>query len=79
VLGQRLKTWLGAKDAGDITMSQAYAGAPLTLHHFTRKEVTGLLEAAGFAVREVLAVGDDGREARGAAVYGWLVASGRPA
>ena len=39
VLGQRLKTLIGRADAGDITMPQAYAGAPLTLHHFTRGEV----------------------------------------
>lgn len=73
VFGQRLKTGFGKKDAGDITMSQAYGGAPLTLHHFTRTEVLGLLEAAGFGVREVLAIGDDGPEARGSGVYGWLV------
>jgi hypothetical protein len=77
VLGQRVKTMLGREDAGDITMPQAYAGAPLTLHHFTRREVEGMLEGAGFAVREVLAVGDDGRGARGRRVYGWLVMAER--
>jgi SAM-dependent methyltransferase len=35
--------------AGDVTMPQAYAGAPLTLRHFGRREATGLLRAAGFA------------------------------
>lgn len=73
VLGQRWKSLVGKPDAGDITMSQAYAGAPLTLHHFTLPEVTHLLGAAGFAVREALAVGDDGTPAAGSRVYGWLV------
>jgi SAM-dependent methyltransferase len=73
VLVQRLQTLLGRPSAGDITMPQAYAGAPLTLHHFTRGELVGMLEEAGFAMREVLAVGDDGKAARGTSVYGWLV------
>ena len=77
VLGQRLRTWLGRPTAGDITMPQAYGGAPLTLHHFTRREIVRLLEAASFAVREVMAVGIDGNPAAGSRVYGWLVATGR--
>ncbi len=72
VLGQRWKTLLGRADAGDVTMSQAYGGAPLTLHHFTPRGATQLLEGAGFAVLGTLAVGDDGRPARGPRVYGWL-------
>lgn len=71
-LGQWWRTVLGRPDAGDITMSQAYGGAPLTLHHFNRREVVGLLETAGFAVREVLPVGTDGRPAKGWATYGFL-------
>jgi len=78
VLGQRWKTLLASATAGDITMSQAYGGAPLTLHHFTQREVTGLLEAAGFAVRELFAIGDDGQPATGSRVYGWLVWAERP-
>lgn len=77
VLGQRWHSLVGSASAGDITMSQHYGGAPLTLHHFTPSEVTRLLEGAGFAVRELLAVGDDGKEARGSRVYGWLVAADR--
>jgi SAM-dependent methyltransferase len=77
VLAQRLQTFLGHTDAGDITMPQAYAGAPLTLHHFTRGELVGMLEEADFAVREVLAIGDDGKPAHGANVYGWLVTAER--
>ena len=50
VLGQRVKTLLGRADAGDITMPQAYGGAPLTLHHFTRRGGDGMLENGG--VRE---------------------------
>ncbi|WP_439620864.1 class I SAM-dependent DNA methyltransferase [Gemmata sp.] len=78
VLAQRWKTLVGSTSAGDITMSQAYGGAPLTLHHFTQREVLGLLEAAGFAVRDVFATGDDGRPATSTRVYGWLVLSERP-
>jgi len=76
-LVQRVKTLLGYASAGDISMPQPYAGAPLTLHHFTRAELIGMLETAEFAVRDVLAVGDDGKPARGASVYGWLVMAER--
>ncbi len=77
VLGQRVKTLLGRADAGDITMPQAYAGAPLTLHHFTQGEAVGILESAGFAVKEVLAIGDDGKQVKRSTVYGWLIQSER--
>jgi SAM-dependent methyltransferase len=73
VLAEHLQTLLGRPSAGDITMPQAYAGAPLTLHHFTQGEIVRMLEDAEFAVREVLAVGDDGKPAMGSRVYGWLV------
>jgi len=78
VLGQRWKTLLGGANAGDITMSQAYGGAPLTLHHFTQREATALLEDAGFVVREVLAIGDDGTPASASRIYGWLTMCERP-
>ncbi|HSQ58758.1 MAG TPA: methyltransferase domain-containing protein, partial [Gemmata sp.] len=78
VLSQRVKTILGRGDAGDITMPQAY-GSPLTLHHFTRRETIRLLKTAGFAVGEVMPVGDDGQPARGSRVYGWLVRGERAA
>ena len=77
MLSQRIKTLLGQIDAGDITMPQAYEGAPLTLHHFTRREVSGMLEEAGFVVREVVAVGDDGKPARRSRAYGWLMMAER--
>jgi hypothetical protein len=73
VLGQRVKSLLGRADAGDITMPQAYGGAPLTLHHFTRHELVRMLQDAGFAVREEMAIGDDGKAAKGSRVYGWLI------
>lgn len=73
VFVQRLKALMGRSDVGDITMSQAYGGAPLTLHHFTQREVRRLLEAAGFAVRDVVALGTDGRQAVGSNIYGWLL------
>jgi SAM-dependent methyltransferase len=73
VLGQRIKTLVGRRDAGEITMPQAYAGAPLTLHHFTRGKIVGMLESAGFVVREVMPVGENGGMAKRSAMYGWLI------
>jgi hypothetical protein len=78
VTAQRLKTLFGRATAGDIPMSQAYGGAPLTLHHFTRGSAVGMLEAAGFAVTEVRAVGTEGEPAGGSRVYGWLFLVERP-
>jgi hypothetical protein len=77
VWAQRLKTLLGRATAGDITMPQAYGGAPLTLHHFTRGKVLSALEGVGFVVREVCAVGVDGEPARNTWVYGWLIRADR--
>jgi SAM-dependent methyltransferase len=79
VFVHRLRTLFGRTGAGDITMPQAYGGAPLTLHHFTRREATGLLDAAGFAVAEVRGVGTGGEPARGSQSYGWLIHAQRPA
>jgi SAM-dependent methyltransferase len=61
---QRLRTLLGRPDAGDVTMPQAYGGAALTLHHFTRRGAVRLLESAGFRVVEVVPLGVDGAPAR---------------
>ena len=70
--------WQAAKSvvgqAGDVTMPQAYGGAPLTLHHFTRRECRRLLEENGFSVREVMALGADGKNERSLwRTYGWLM------
>lgn len=46
--------------SGDVTMPQAYGGAPLTLHHFGRGEAVRVLADAGFRVLEVLPVGING-------------------
>ena len=73
VARERLKSLMGSATAGDITMPQAYGGAPLTLHHFTRREAEAVLQEAGFAVREVQAIGADGAPAKGSWVYGWLM------
>jgi SAM-dependent methyltransferase len=45
------------KERGDRTMPQAYGGAELTLHHFTRAEIGRELRRAGFAIREFKPVG----------------------
>lgn len=78
VLGQRLRNFLAPARAGDIAMSQAYGGAPLTLHHFTRRIAERLVDSMGFRVKEVSAVGTDGRPSRGGNVYGWLLLAERP-
>ena len=55
----RLGRGLGkrGKEKGDRTMPQAYGGAELTLHHFTRDEINRELRHLGFAVREFKPVG----------------------
>ena len=79
VAAQRLKTVLGSATAGDIAMSQAYGGAPLTLHHFTRRIAVRMLEAAGFTLKEVQAIGTGGAPATGSRIYGWLLLGERGA
>jgi ubiquinone/menaquinone biosynthesis C-methylase UbiE len=73
VLGQRWKWLTRHPDAGDLTMPQSYGGAPLTLHHFTRREAVHLLKDAGFTVREVLGLGITGLPASRSQIYGWLL------
>jgi SAM-dependent methyltransferase len=71
----------GWRGTGDLTMSQAYAGAPLTLHHFTRRTAAELLREAGFHVRDVSALGTDGRRARWPVLfraYGYLLLADVP-
>ncbi len=70
---------------GDITMSQAYGGAPLTLYHFRKVEIVELLRNAGFVVRELRPVGlsETGRLANawllpGLRAYGYLLAADKP-
>lgn len=67
-------------EPGDRTMPQHYAGAELTLHHFTRREALGLLAAAGFRVTAVEAVGVAGPlpapwRLRSVRAYGYLIAA----
>ena len=77
LVSERLKSILGRPDAGEITMPQAYGGAPLTLHHFTRSEIVGLLGATGFVVKEIMAIGVEGEPVDGSRIYGWLVMAER--
>lgn len=78
--GQAWKTLAGAADAGDVTMPQAYAGAPLTLHHFTRSEALRLLTDAGFRVLQEHPVTEAGGPAGPPAwrAYGYLFAAEKP-
>jgi hypothetical protein len=74
-----LKGWLNA----DITSPQAYGGAPLTIHHFTKAEAVKLLTAAGFRILDVTAVGTAGELRQPwllqmLRAYGWLIAAERP-
>jgi SAM-dependent methyltransferase len=64
----------------DITMPQAYGGAPLTLHHFSLGEATSLLKHAGFQVNVVQAVDVEGKPAkwpRMLRAYGYLIAASK--
>jgi len=45
------------KERGDRTMPQAYGGAELTLHHFTRADIDHELRFAGFTISEFKPVG----------------------
>jgi len=82
VLKDAVSTALRRPDAGDVTMPQAYAGAPLTLHHFTRRGAVELLESHGLRVVSVSAVSVDGRVRPAAwrdtlAAYGYLLLAER--
>jgi ubiquinone/menaquinone biosynthesis C-methylase UbiE len=82
VCGQFVRTLFERSSAGDITMSQAYGGAPLTLHHFMRFEAMTMLWEAGFATLDVLpltAAGERARWPTAVRAYGWLIAAERPA
>jgi SAM-dependent methyltransferase len=79
VARQAVRSLLGRADAGDVTMPQAYGGAPLTLHHFTRREATAVLTAAGFHVRKGIALAESGAEVSpGTRAYGYLYAAEKP-
>lgn len=69
LLGQGWRTLLGFPAAGDITMRQAYGGAPLTLHHFTKRETARSLTNAGFRIDVIEPIRING------ATYGWMIAA----
>lgn len=63
---------------GDFTMPQAYGGAALTIHHFSKTEITSLLKREGFAIRDVQVLTPDDTPAKFPwRVYGYLLAAGR--
>jgi SAM-dependent methyltransferase len=81
VLGQYARALFERPGHGDVTMSQAYGGAPLTLHHFTRREAVMMLWEAGFGTRDVRAIGTNGERVGWPELvraYGWLILSERP-
>lgn len=70
--------------SGDVTMPQAYGGAPLTLRHFGRGEAAHLLAAAGLAVSAVVPLNETGRLPRSwglpaVRAYGYLFVADKPA
>ena len=74
VFAQELRSLFGA-GSGDIAMPQPYGGAPLTLHHFTRKEATRLISKLGFRILDIRAVTERGLSARTTiGTYGYLIA-----
>ncbi len=69
-------------ESGDRTMPQHYAGAELTLHHFTKREIVKELRLAGFRVVDVwpISTSVDGRLRYpwwfgGMRTYGYLIAA----
>jgi SAM-dependent methyltransferase len=69
--------------SGDVTMTQAYGGAPLTLRHFGRGEIRRQLAAAGFELRSVVPLNETGRLPRSWALpavraYGYLFVAEKP-
>ncbi len=65
--------------SGDLRMPQAYGGAPLTIHHFTQREILSLLTGVGFTIREVLPLMLNEKPATMPwRVYGFLIAVDKP-
>lgn len=69
--------------SGEITMPQAYGGAPLTLHHYRLGELKRLLTEAGFQIGRIVAVDPAGRLPHSwwlpaLRSYGYLVAMEKP-
>jgi SAM-dependent methyltransferase len=82
VAGQFGRSLFGRPSAGDMTMPQAYGGAPLTLHHFTRREALMTLWEAGFRTLDVRPIGIDGKPAiwpTTLRAYGYLILAEKPA
>jgi hypothetical protein len=83
VVGQALRIFFGRLGGGDITMPQAYGGAPLALHHFSLWEAACNLLEAGLRMRDVAPLGIDGAPPAGwpktLHTYGWLILAERPA
>jgi SAM-dependent methyltransferase len=82
VAREALRVLIG-RPGGDITMPQAYGGAPLTLHHFTLWEaIFSLALDAGLVKTEVMPLGLDGTPPgwpRAVQTYGWLILAEKPA
>lgn len=63
----------------EFTMPQAYGGAPLTIHHFSKREVRVMLDHSGFSIREVKPICTNEKPALWPwRVYGYLTAAVKP-
>ncbi|MBI3821230.1 MAG: methyltransferase domain-containing protein [Planctomycetes bacterium] len=78
-------SWFGGGEAGDYEMPPRQGVGALTMHLFTRREVTGLLQSAGFEIVEVrpVSLNPDGRLAcpwwfGRLRAYGYMIAVRKP-
>ena len=79
--GQFVRALFERPSAGDIAMPQAYGGAPLTLHHFARREAVMMLWEAGFRTLDGFPLTTTGARAKWPLTlnaYGWLLLAERP-
>ncbi len=75
VCGQFVRSLTNRANAGEVTMLQAYGGAPLTLHHFRYRDAVRLLAETGFRVRECVPLTETATRPRWPQcvnAYGWL-------
>ncbi len=77
----RLRRWTRKTTVGDFPMPSANGLPGWTMHLFTRREIVGLLQAAGFRVERLSTIGIDGKRLswpRSWFGYGFLIAASKP-
>jgi hypothetical protein len=73
-------SWLRQQVAGDFVMPARLGSGTLTMHLFTRRELTRMLQAAGFDIQAVLPVSVSGPLRKAwwlgrLRAYGYLIAA----